>query len=562
MKNAAAVLVTAVSVLTLAGCGGGGGGSVTAGGGGSSLKAADVYPTTVALASPTSLQASTATVVAAADVPVLQRWSTWWSQVSDGLQQGNRALLLASLRSLLPFSEAVAAPVLKPEAMRLSDYLASVAAGTAIPTADTLPLANMFMNYQAASCYGPRLKYENHDNAVPPAASSGELPGGDLGMWRSMEDASTPCSVAQLNALMKPVKSRANASLILGARLTALALAHGGMPAVGSSKDLKTEFASFVSSVLPAGATLEETMAGITAESDGSYTYQVRLKFNNNRVVAFKLNHKKGSGSGFSGLLQYASSNMVRAASTNYCNGQKTADVGTLRYSSDGTTLQFSAREGPYCIVDTDEVVTNFPSYVALTTDGELDPAQNTSSNTRGWDQEGGGFKRFAASLTTSDHAGNYLFAWQAGVNDSHSRMFAAKVGYDASETRGVKAFFGYADKMGEASATNRGKLLGMICNWAGPGTSNAHTPLSLVQRQSTSMAASATTWAAPTDNLVYAPTDTCNASATMRYDVNMDNTVAAGEGSGVSHSLLVPGAGRTVAQELSDQGFTPPAYY
>lgn len=562
MKKACRSLASAAALLTLIACGGGGGSS--GGNTGSTTSAADAYPTSLAIASPTSVVSSGATVVARLEQPLPQRLSRWWELLMDGVGNGNRASLMAALRPLIPLSTAAAAPARIPEAISVADYLSRVAAGSAIPSSSTLPLNNLFKGYTAADCYGPRIRYLNHNDG--PDEADPRLPGGDLGMWKSLATVGAetmPCAVAQLNALMDPVKSRANASLIMGARLVALALANGGLPAAGSSKDLQTPFRDFVTGLLPTGPgspTLDETLAGITHNADGSYTYQVRLLFSANRVMAFKITHKKGTGAAFEGLLQYASSafSATRLAS---CAGDKTADIGTLRYKSDGSTLQFSAREGPYCVSNPSEVVTNFSSYVALDIEGELDPTKNTRSDTKGWDQEGGGFKRFAASMSPSTQAGDYLFAWQAGTGDSHSRMFAVRVDYDtATEIRGLKAFFGFGDNMA-SRASSAGKLQGMICNWAGPG--NAHTPQALFQRQTATLAASATAWSLLNENIVYAPTRTCNATGSMNYDANGDNVLSADEGKASSHTLLAPTGVRTkVEDELTYQGFSVPSFY
>lgn len=549
MRHLRLSLLAVLSTFAIVGCGGGTSGSNT-----SSLSGTDVYPSSVALASPTSVVSASATVVAMATPPFNRRLSDWFETLRDGFQ-GNRDAMQAALRTLLPFSSAQAAPARIPEAASVAAHLADILAARASPSSTTLPLNNLFKTYTAANCYGPQVQYSTHDNG----GSSGTLPSGDVGMWLSTETDNTPCSVAQLNRLMEPVKSRANGSFMLGAKLAALALANGGMPASNTSKPLSTEFATAISGLLPTGVTLSEQLAAVTNNGSNSYTYLVRLKFSNNKVIAFKITHNKTSATAYNGIMQYASSDFTQNAS---CTGKKTADAGSLRYNFDGTNLLFSAREAPYCVTNADELTTNFSDYLALDSNGELDPTKDTrTASSKGWDQQGSGFKRFAVSNTPSTQAGDYLFAWQAGTGDSHSRMFAARLDYNSvTENRDLKAYFGYGDNM--STTTNGGKMLGMICNWAGPN--NSHSPIQVFQSQSASLTSTATAWTVSAgEKITYAPTNNCNSTSTMRFDVNANNVIASGEGASVNNNLDAPTSTRTtVFSELAFRGFTIPTYY
>ncbi|MFM7171573.1 MAG: hypothetical protein ACKO4U_00855, partial [Caldilinea sp.] len=103
-----------------------------------------------------------------------------------------------------------------------------------------------------ANCYGPQLDYTNH-----PGGGSGQLPGGDLGLWLEYEpqlwsdpnnspsytqtlglgtaDAYTltygspghACAVAQLNGLMRGIEAESEAALTLAAALVAQAAISG-----------------------------------------------------------------------------------------------------------------------------------------------------------------------------------------------------------------------------------------------------------------------------------------------------------------------------------------------
>jgi hypothetical protein len=566
-----AVVASACSLLMA--CGGSSNNTTTA----SSVKATDVYPSGVALASPTSVVSSTSTVVADATLPMMQRLGDWWNAVKEGVVTQDGSRLARAFQPLLPFGKAHAAPARIPESLHVADYIGRILAGTAVPDATTLPLGGFFRSYTAANCYGPQVLYANHDNGTPPAGQP-PLPGGDVGMWLDRngdQTTGTPCAAAQLDALMSPVKSRANASLMLGARMVALALAGSGLPATATSKSLTTEFQTFMNGVMPSGTTANVTLAGITNNGSDSYTYQWRVSFTGGgqtRWLIVKLTHTKTS-TGFEGLLQYGSSDLNQPASRQgSCgSGDFTADIGTLKYTKVSATgdIQFSSREAPYCVTNSDELVTDFSTFVALEGDGELDPTKTTAADAMGWDQRGSGFKRFAANFSGTTGAGNYLFAWQAGIGDSHSRMFAVNGAYNsASEQRDLKAFFGFAPNM--ATTTNPGHLGALICNWAGPGSNKDQTHRRF-QSQVLALTSSATDWAFPTSTAAdskirFAPTNSCDSSATMQFDVDAGSstggTLGAAEGKSVTNSLDIATGTNTVFQEITSRGFTLPSMY
>ncbi len=544
-----------------------------------SVQATDVYPSGVAVASPTAVVASNSTVVASTNLPMMKRFGDWWDAVRDGVLTGDSSRLARAFQPLLPFGTAYAAPTRIPESLHVADYIGRVLAGTAVPDATTLPLGGFFRSYTAANCYGPRVAYALHDDSSTAPKESGGLPGGDVGMWldRNGDQATgTPCAAAQLGALMLPVKSRANASLMLGARMVALALAGSGMPTTATSKSLTSEFQTFMNGVMPSGTTAIVTLAGITNNGSDSYTYQWRVSFTGGgqtRWLVVKLTHTKTS-TGFEGLLQYGSSELNQVASRRDSCGASdfTADIGTLKYKKLSATseIQFSVREAPYCVTNSDELVTDFSTFVALNGDGELDPTKTTASQANGWDQVGGGFKRFAANFNAGTGAGNYLFAWQAGIEDSHSRMFAVNGSYNSTtEQRDLKAFFGFAPNM--ATTTNPGNLGALICNWAGPG--NSHSPShNRFQSQTLKLTSSATDWefhtdAATSSRVRFAPTNSCTlaggSSMTYGQDLDQDNLLDAVEVETATTALdTLTGSNTTVFGEITSRGFTLPSMY
>ena len=565
--------ISLATLLVLVGCGGGGGTSST-----SSVSATDAYPTGLAVASPTAVVSSSSPVVAKLDLPFKQRVGDWWEHLLDAVNKGDAHQLAQVLNPFIPIATANAAPAKVLESQNVSNYIQKVVRGESTPDATILPLNGFFKSYTSATCYGPKVAYLRHNDGTdvtPPGATGPELPGGDVGMWLDRngdQTTGTPCAAAQLNALMDPIKSRANASLMLGARMVALAASGSGLPAANTSSSLTTSFQSFIDGILPSGTTADVTLAGITNNGSDSFTYQWRVKFTKapkEMWLLVNLTHQKTS-SGYTGLLQYATSELsANTQATAQCaTSKKLAVVGTMRYNkSSSTQLDFSAREAPYCITASSDLVTDFASWVSVDSNKELDNTKTTNTDSKGWHQDGGGFKRFAASFNPDTGAGNYLFAWQAGIGDPNSRMFAVNSAYNSSsEARTLKAFFGFAPNM--AATSNQSQLGELICNWAGPGN-NKTVGHKKFQSQQLSLTSTATDWSFPTDvatdsKIKFAPTNNCNSTGTMNFDVDASGILAANEGANVTNSLdeVLTGTNASVFDEIKSRGFSAPSMY
>jgi hypothetical protein len=550
---------------------------VACGGGGSSptvtpIAANEAYPLGIAVASPTSIVTSSAPLVAKLELPFLHRVGDWWQHLRKSTIEGDRAQVSVALSTMLPMGNAHAAPLKVMEGLNISNYIQQILSGSATPSTANLPLNGFFKTYTAANCYGPQVKYLNHNDG--PDASPALLPSGDVGMWLDRNGdqvTGTPCAAAQLNALVDPIKSRANASLMLGARMVALAVAGTGLPVANTSSALTSSFQTYLDSVVPSDTTANVTLAAITNNGSGSFTYQWRVSFTKGANVMWllvKLTHNNTSA-GFTGVLQYAVSNLGAntQATANCALTKKLAVAGTLRYTkTSASQVDFSSREAPYCVNSASDLVTDFSTWVSLDANNELDPAKTTSTDTKGWHQDGGGFKRFAASFNPSTGAGNYLFAWQAGVGDSHSRMFAVNTAYNStSEARDLKAFFGFAPKM--STTSNPGRIGELICNWAGPGN-NQSPSHNRFQSQTLNLSSTATDWTFPTgastdSKIKFAPTNSCNSTGTMTFDVDSNGTISVGEGLNTTNSLdRLTGTNTTVFGEVTSRGFSLPSMY
>lgn len=559
----------AFSISVLVACGGGGGGGTSST---SSLSATDAYPTGLAVASPTAVVSSSSSIVAILDLPFKQRVGDWWEHLLEAVNNGDAHQLAQVLDPFILISTVYAAPAKVLESQNVSSYIQKVVRGESVPDATTLPLNGFFKSYTSAPCYGPQVAYLQHNDGAN--ATLATLPGGDVGMWLDRngdQTTGTPCAAAQLNALMDPIKSRANASLILGARMVSLAVSGSGLPAASTSSSLKTSFQTFIDGILPLGTTAEVTLAGITNNGSDSFTYQWRVKFTKapkEMWLLVNLTHQKTS-SGYTGLLQYATSELgANTQATAQCpTSKKLAVVGTMRYNkSSATQLDFSSREAPYCVAAADDLVTDFASWVSVDSNKELDNTKTTNTDSKGWHQDGGGFKRFAASFNPDTGAGNYLFAWQAGIGDPNSRMFAVNSAYNSSsEARTLKAFFGFAPNM--AATSNQGQLGELICNWAGPGN-NKTVGHKKFQSQLLSLTASDPDWSFPTNvatdsKIRFAPTNNCNSTGAMNFDVDASGSLAAGEGATVTNTLdVLSGTNASVFDEIKSRGFSAPSMY
>jgi len=237
------------------------------------------------------------------------------------------------------------------------------------------------------------------------------------------------------------------------------------------------------------------------------------------------------------------------------------ATVSTLKYSRNGSQIDFGSRDGSYCGHPAGSTSsTNWAAEVAsFGSDGQLDPTVKLTGNTRGttngWR---GNFSRFAGSYDRSTVAGDFLYAWQAGTLDGNSRSLAMHTSYDSSsDTRSLQGFFSFAGDI----ATTNGDLLGMICNWAGPG--NSHTPLSFFQSQTASLGPSDSDYLAGTSKITYAPTDSCSSTTTQfEIDIGTGHSLTANEGVGTTASLDAPIGSLTVEGEIESRGYAKPSMF
>jgi len=463
------------------------------------------------------------------------------------------------------------------ELKSLSALVQQVLSGdTSVDLEDVLNMSRLFSTAGNASCYGPSLAYSNHQDAGG-GPGSGTLPGGDLGLWTEYQPGGQPCVAAQLNSRVAGVKAQTMQGLLLMAALRRTVAATTGlsMPAAGATTDLTTQFESLLHGYT-SFALWDVHAASISLNSAGT-TYSYRIALSNGatgadaRLGEVIMEHTPGSSTtSYEGLMHIAGFALSNDAAMG-CDDEKdgttnlfkVAHVSTLRYERSSDDVTFGSRGANYCGHPASTSSTDYGAEVAsYTSGGELDPAvaitagqPRNRGTSKGWV---GGFTRFAGDFGIETAAGDFLYAWQAGTGDDKSRMLAVDMSYNATtDVHDMQGFFGFAADI----STTDGDLLGMICNWAGPG--NNHTPTAAFQSQRASLDATATLFTVPAggSKIVYAPTTSCS-STTTSYDVNVDNTLAANEGVGTAADLDAPTGSNTVQQEIESRGFALPSLF
>jgi hypothetical protein len=559
--------VALATALLLSACGDGGVAS------GSSSTSATTFPTGLSVGVPSEINNST-TVAAAPAWDGLRFAGDLGRTAWTALLQGDTRTMGRLATALMPMGHARAAvsqPDLKAQAIVIDKVLSG---DSGITLAALLDMGDLFRKGGNATCYGPSMLYSNHDDGG--GVASGTLPGGDLGLWTATEGVTgVPCVAAQLAARVNGVKERTKQGLMLMAVMRRTVAANSlSMPLAGNSVNLQSALQTTLSAV-PAFSAVTVDAATIALDGPGTtYTYRMVLSTGSGttaRSGEVIMRHTPGSSaSAYSGILQVAGfmldSDVAFGCSDLTSSGMyQVAQVSTLKYSRSGSTVEFGSRDGAYCGSFASTASTNYGADVAsFTVDGQLDPAVKITAGgmppargaTLGWR---GDFNRFAGAYDKDTVAGNFLFAWQAGTGDSHSRVLAANADYNTvTEDRTIEGYFGFADEI----STTSGALLGMICNWAGPG--NSHTPSSRFQSQTATLTSSASSYvlAFPSDSkITYAPTNNCN-STTTAFDVNVDNAIASGEGVGTVVDLDTPSGGNTVQQEIVFRGYSQPGLF
>lgn len=583
VRRSGSVLSAAVAFTLLAGCGGGQADVSNTPAGPivndtpTTPSAESTFPTGLAVAAPSDIS-STTTVASVARFDKLRFAADWGRALIRAVKEGDAARVAGLTAELLPISAAHAAAGDRLELKTLSATVAQVLNGdSGIDLEALLDMDRLFANSGNASCYGPSMAYSNHQDAGSQPAS-GTLPGGDLGLWKEYQAGGQPCVAAQLTARAAGVKAQTMQGLLLMAALrhTVASSSALSMPTAGATTDLGAQFESMLHGYA-SFALWDVHAASISLDSAGTtYTYRLTLSNGatdaNARLGEVIMQHTPGSSAASYAGLMHITAFALSNDSAMGCDDErdsttnlfKAAYVSTLRYERSSAAVAFSSRGANYCGHPAATSSSDYGAEVAsYTADGELDPTVKLGGNappgqprsrgtSKGWL---GGFTRFAGDFDVETAEGDFLYAWQAGTGDDKSRMFAVDTSYNTvTDSYDLQGFFGFAADI----ATTQGDLLGMICNWAGPG--NNHTPTAKFQSQRATLSSDSSNFTVPAggSKIVYAPTNSCSSILTS-YDVDVDNTLAANEGVGTTADLDAPSDNNTVQQEIESRGFSVP---
>ncbi|MFT3859134.1 MAG: hypothetical protein QM742_17090 [Aquabacterium sp.] len=535
---AAAASLCAALLLNACGGGGGGGGDTASNGGGNSPGGSVVsgsgvpFPVGMTMASPASL-ASTSSVVSGGlgivDVGISTTTTPLQSVLSsqvDALATGRLTLAGSGLLSLSALF-------------------------------DTSARAH-------ADCQGPTVVYQNHDDA---SGSNGTLARHTVAMWQDTEGTQA-CSAAELDAQTRGTSAQTNQAMLLMAALRyAVAVSGSPMPTAGQSRNLTPDASTLLTTLL-GGIGIQN--ASVALNSDGTeYTYRLLLAQGSDasaQTLDITLLHTPAeTDTRYAGVLQLSHSWLGSDASIG-CSDQvdgasryKVSRMTTVGYNRQDQWLSLRVRSGQYCGHASDSSTGHAAQIASLTMSGEIDPgiylSGSTRGSTKGWRQ---GFVRMSADLVMSSLTGDFVYAWQDQPQGGtgHARLIAGHSALDAgTRTRTLSIYQGHTDDI----AVTDGTLLGLLCNAGGPGSGSA-TVQPLFQSQTLSLGPNATSWSLTASHIRHAPTHNCSASASMRFDLDGNGTLGAGEGAGFTHELDAPTGGRLDAQdEIIERGFLPP---
>jgi hypothetical protein len=251
-----------------------------------------------------------------------------------------------------------------------------------------------------------------------------------------------------------------------------------------------------ISEQLPTADNLTWSDATIS-ESSGVWTYGFELSVGDDASsdsIEVSIAHTPDA-SNYEGLITYTAT---------LSNGDK--DAGSLYYNNSDGTLVLNARNATYQTGST-------PTFG---TDSDVSSSYELLSPT-GFS---GNFSIFAASFSLETLVGNYVYAWQAGNGDDKSRVFNVNIASDTDTV--ATGYFGFGDTID----TTDGSILGMICNWAGPG--NSHVPVDYYQKQVMTYNTTTNSYDLTTSNIEFTITTSCthDGSGSFKIDRDLDGTV------------------------------------
>ncbi|WP_125559234.1 hypothetical protein [Pseudoalteromonas rubra] len=421
-----------------------------------------------------------------------------------------------------------------------------------VPLLDVFRVQSFYRNSTNADCFGPQVAYTGHPDATDPASASGTLPGGDLGLWSESDSNGNACAVAQTNALLSGIRDQSRMSLMTLASMVSAALDSGmSLPTDGSSIDVTGE----MNAKGVAGVTF--SAAAIT-RSGSEWLYTISLTYTvsgSDYDISLSMAHTPGVDLlNYSGHLTYQVEGEQGVSGIEFpggnCSQNERTRTGSLAYERSGDNMSLQARVATLC-GHSNSGMFNSDSQV------DVNNKYHSVDNPDGWSEN---FSIFGANFDLTTLAGQYAYVWQAGVNDSHSRIF--NIGFNSPSLDNGEAHFGYGSKIEDTD----GLIQGFICNWAGPG--NDHSMQAFSQRQFFEYDSATATYdgTGSKANIEYAPTASCSYDGTGSFVFDIDASgvlgdIALEDASLVfSQDLWAPtDPSKTVAESITDRGLSVP---
>ena len=315
------------------------------------------------------------------------------------------------------------------------------------------------------------------------------------------------------------------------------------------------------------------SLAGITHNSDGSWTYQLFFEYTKSwpvsgdytHKISVRLEHTPSIGDvtlAYNGLLSYWISGA--GGDTHFPGGNCPISSdrtynGSLKYARFSlTAMQLQSRAAVFCGTEVDARIVGSGIDAGMVNDDYVYDGSN-----QGWSEN---FDLFAADFDPDSLAGSYSYVWQAGAQDSNTRIFNIGVS-ETNYTLTGESYFGYGDPLGITDGT----IQTFICKWAGP---NAGLSLmDRMQRQHFTLDIS-TGFFEPTNsaasNISYAPTNDCDytepgTNGSFLFDTNADSSLADEVAADVANDLWKGtaediAAGNTLPDIVINRGFSMPS--
>jgi hypothetical protein len=522
--------------LLLGACGGGGGSSDQAATSGGLITSVEAFPFGVSWAPATTLVASDAVPTGALGVSPLD---------------------LGTQRS--------------PAQAQASAQVDAIAAGrVALADSGWLRPAALFDTTLGAhaSCWSPAVAYSHHDDA--PANPDTSLPAGEVSLWqpRPADEPNGACAAAEVSTQLASLSGQAHQAMLLLSALrwrltrdTSL-----GMPNAGQRMELTATAQLLFQGLLgDASVTAASAVVNTDGSEQGWRLVLARGTGATSQTLELVLRHTPADAdTRFAGVLQITHGFLSTDAALG-CSDQRdvagrylVARVQTLGYNRQDEWMSLRGRSGLYCGHATALSGSHIDELASLTLSGELDPAVflpgSSRSGVTGWRRH---FVRYSSDHLVSAQTSDFLLAWQAQPlgGAGHANLIAGHTTLDTSAgTRGLLMAAGHTD---DISVTD-GTLQGLICNVNGP---NSHTTLhAAFQLQQASLARNGSGWTLTSSHHRYAPTNTCSASANMRYDADGSGSVGTSEGASTQPDLALPSQAELDVQgELNLRGFLSP---